>query len=46
MNDFVDTCTELAGTSDFSLDGLLESLRAHSATHGFDDDCCLVELNF
>lgn len=44
--DFVDLCTELAARPDWSLDQLVERLRALSPDGAFDDDCALVLLTF
>ena len=44
--EFVDMCTSLAGLPDWSLDGLVDNLRRHSITGSFDDDCCLLRLQF
>ena len=44
--DFLGSCTRLAGSPDWSLGALIEILRRHSATGSFDDDCCLVRLQF
>lgn len=43
---FVDLCTELAARPDWSLDELVDRLRALSPTGDFDDDCALVLLTF
>ena len=43
---FVDMCTSSAGSLDWSLDDLVESLRRNSIAGVFDDDCCLVRLQF
>ena len=44
--DFVDLCTALAQETDWSLDTLIEALRASSLAGQFDDDCSLVLLRF
>ncbi len=44
--DFVDVCTRLAGSPDWSLDDLVDTVRQRSATGGFGDDCCLLRLTF
>lgn len=44
--DFVDLCTELASRPGWSLDDLVDRLRALSPNGGFDDDCALVLLTF
>lgn len=43
---YVDICTRLAGSPDWSLDDLIDQLRRLSASRSFDDDCCLVSLRF
>jgi PAS domain S-box-containing protein len=44
--DFVDLCSELARETDWSLDTLVERLRASTLAGQFDDDCSLVLLRF
>ena len=44
--EFVETCAQLAGSPDWTLDDLIETLRRQSTTGSFDDDCCLVRLKF
>jgi sigma-B regulation protein RsbU (phosphoserine phosphatase) len=44
--DFVDLCTELAAQPGWSLDDLVDRLRALSSTGTFADDCALVLLTF
>lgn len=44
--DFVSLCTELAAEPGWSLDDLVDRLRALSSTGDFDDDCALVLLTF
>lgn len=44
--EFVDLCTELAVRPGWSLDELVERLRALSPTGEFEDDCALVLLTF
>lgn len=43
---FVDLCSTLAAQPDWSLDDLVDRLRAISPTGDFDDDCALVLLTF
>jgi len=43
---FVDLCTVLAGSPDWSLDDLITQLRAITVAGLFSDDCSLVLLNF
>ncbi len=43
---FVEAFARQARTPDWSLDQLLDSLRRHSATDSFEDDCSLVRLDF
>ena len=46
INGFIDLCTELAARPGWSLDELVDRLRALSCTGSFDDDCALVLLTF
>jgi sigma-B regulation protein RsbU (phosphoserine phosphatase) len=46
LADFVDLCTALAGSPDWSLDDLIIELRALTVAGLFSDDCSLVLLNF
>jgi PAS domain S-box-containing protein len=46
MTRFIDLCTDLAARPGWSLDELVDRLRALSATGSFDDDCALVLLTF
>ncbi len=46
LDDFVDLCTEVASRPGWSLDTLVNRLRALSPTGNFDDDCALVLLTF
>jgi serine phosphatase RsbU (regulator of sigma subunit) len=46
QHDFVNLCTELAARPDWSLDQLVDRLRALSPSGDFEDDCALVLLTF
>ncbi len=46
MRDFLDMCTRLGGSPDWTLDDVLHNVLGHSASGSFDDDCCLVRLSF
>jgi sigma-B regulation protein RsbU (phosphoserine phosphatase) len=43
---FVELCSELAGSPDWSLDDLITQLRSLTVAGLFSDDCSLVLLNF
>lgn len=45
-DDFMTLCTQLAESSHWSVDELIDNLRRRSITNGFDDDCCLVSVSF
>jgi PAS domain S-box-containing protein len=44
--DFVKLCSRRAGSPGWSLDGLIEELRAMTPDGEFEDDCALIELTF
>ncbi|MFN8070819.1 MAG: SpoIIE family protein phosphatase [Mycobacterium sp.] len=44
--DFINLCATLAARPDWSLDTLLDELKAISPTGEFDDDCALVLMTF
>lgn len=46
LADFAGLCAEVAAAPDWSLDDLVDRLRALSPTGDFDDDCALVLLTF
>ncbi len=46
LNEFVDLCTDLAGMPDWTLDTLIQKLRALTLGGLFEDDCSLVRLTF
>ena len=46
LTDFIDLCTEVAATPEWSLDDLLARLRGLTVGGIFDDDCSLVRLTF
>lgn len=46
LEDFIRLCTDLAARPGWSLDDLVDRLRALSSTGEFDDDCALVLLTF
>ncbi|MGV0992931.1 MAG: PAS domain S-box protein [Mycobacterium sp.] len=43
--EFKNLCTEVAGSPDWSLDGLIEALRELSPS-AFEDDCSLIQVTF
>jgi sigma-B regulation protein RsbU (phosphoserine phosphatase) len=46
LADFVELCSEFAGSPDWSLDTLITQLRARTVAGLFSDDCSLVLLHF
>lgn len=44
--DFINLCSALAARPDWSLDTLVNELKALSPRGEFDDDCALVLLTF
>lgn len=45
-NEFTEVCTRMAGSPDWSVDGLIAELAASTPTGFFDDDCTVVRLTF
>ena len=43
---FKDLTTQVAASSDWSLDDLIDELRALTPSAGFEDDCSLIQLTF
>lgn len=43
---FVDLCTGLGGSPDWTLDDVIDNVLGNSAGGRLDDDCCLVRLTF
>ena len=46
LDDFKGKLSRLAGTSTWSLDELVDELRALTPTGEFEDDCSLIQLSF
>lgn len=46
LSDFVDLCTRLSRSGDWTLDDLAEQLRARTMAGLFNDDCSLLRLRF
>ena len=43
---FVELCTRLGGSPDWTLDDVIHNVLDNSNTGSFDDDCCLVRFKF
>lgn len=43
--DFIDLCTRLAGSADWSLDTLIDQLRARAKSGVFEDDVSIVQMS-
>ena len=44
--EFTDLCIRMAGSPDWSVDGLITELAAMTTSGTFDDDCTVVRLIF